>query len=76
MKLRIKFIENVGWFGRVKLGFFTRWKTIDKYPVGFVLYSEGHTDYPLMSKDAAVERCKLFEQWYYHTSQPAQYYDC
>jgi len=71
MKLRIKYLENIGYFGQVKTGL--RWKTIGKHPSGYGLYSNSNTDYPMKSQHEALNRCKLYKQWAYHIAQKATY---
>jgi len=75
MKFRIKHVENIGYFGQVKVGFFSGWQTIGKHPSGYGLYPNDHAEYPLGTQHEAIERCKLYEQWtYYNAQEPAYFY--
>jgi len=74
MKLRIKHVKNVGYFGQVKDGFLSGWKTIGKHTSGYGLYPNNHAAHPLETQHAALERCKLYEQWAYHNAQEPTYF--
>lgn len=74
MKLRIKYIENIGYFGQVSHGFFTGWRTIGKHVNGYGLYPNNHIEYPMNTDHEALELCKLYEQWSCHAAQEATYF--
>lgn len=63
MRFRTKYVPQIGYFGQVKTGLFSRWKVIGKHVHGYGLYPEDHIDHPLETEHKAIERCKLYEQW-------------
>jgi hypothetical protein len=75
MKFRVKHVENTGFFGQVKLGFFSGWNTIGKHPCGYGLYPNDHVEYPIDTQHNALERCKLYERWASRKEQKVVYYD-
>jgi hypothetical protein len=73
MKFRIKHIPDFGFYAQVKMNLFSSWKTIGKHNGGFGLYPNGHTDYPINTKIAALGRCSSFE--YYKKSEGKATYE-
>ena len=63
MNFRIKYLPQIGYFGQVKLGFFSKWQTIGKHVNGYGVYDQAHIDYPLETEHEALALCKLYEQW-------------
>jgi len=74
MKLRVKHLENIGYFSQVKTGF-SGWKNIGKHLSGYGLYSESHAEFPLEIKEEAVLRCKAYERWILKITQKPTYFD-
>lgn len=78
MKLRVKYIKDIGWYAQVKKHFFSDWKTIGSAPGGYImdwktigiapggyiLYPEWHDSCPMSSKSVAETKCKSFKKWY------------
>ena len=63
MKLRVKYIPDIGYFAQAKLGTFSFWGNIGKHVSGYGLYSSASMEHPLKTYDAAVERARLYEKW-------------
>jgi len=74
MRLRIKYIENIGYFSQVKKGLFSNWKTISSHLSGYGLYSNNHIEYLLKTRGQALALCKIYEQWVYNIDQQAIYF--
>ena len=62
MKFRIKYIEGLGYWAQVKIKL--SWYRIGLHISGFGLYSENDNDYPLKTRDEAIEQCEKFVKWY------------
>jgi len=61
LKLRTKYLENIGYFSQVKDGIFPwSWKTIGKHNTGFGLYPNNHIDYPMKTIKQAKHRCYAY----------------
>ena len=61
MKFRIKKLPTVGYFAQVRI--FILWRTIGRHPVGFGLYPNNHIDYPLDTREEALNLCTEYYRW-------------
>jgi hypothetical protein len=75
MKLRIKYISRIGFFAQVKHGIFSPWKKIGKHISGYGLYPAECIEHPMETKIEALERAKLYEQWFVNGGSRATYID-
>lgn len=75
MKLRIKHISGIGFFAQVKHGIFSPWKNIGKHISGYGLYPAKCLDHPMATQHEALERAKLYEQWFVNGGNHPTYID-
>lgn len=75
MKLRIKHIDGIGYFVQVKHGVFAPWHKIGKHMSGYGLYRADCINHPLATQREALERAKLYEQWFVNSKNQESYID-
>ena len=75
MKLRIKHIDGVGFFPQAKHGLFGAWKRIGKHTDGYGLYPSEWMDHPMATQFEAMERAKMYEQWFVNGGNRVTYID-
>lgn len=73
MKLRIKFVDGIGYFAQVKHGVFSPWQKIGKHISGYGLYPAENLDYPMATQKEAVETAEQYKQWVAVRTAPCVY---